>query len=126
MKSFVVALCIGIFMVLGCVFYMVKVEDISQNLIQLNNEIISNVEKEDYKEAEKSLKEASDYLEDKLIMLAATGNHTELDQIEIYMSQISEYIAEEHKGDALAHCKSLMIMFKHLPKNYRLKAENIL
>ena len=54
------------------------------------------------------------------------GNHTELDQMQIYISQISDYIAEEHKGDELAHCKSLMIMFYHLPKNYRLKAENIL
>lgn len=126
MKSFIVALCIGVFMISGCIFYMVRVEDISENLIELNRETITMIEKEDYKGAKKALKKVSDYLEDKLIMLAATGNHTELDQMQIYISQVSEYIAEEHKGDALAHCKSLMIMFKHLPKNYRLKAENIL
>lgn len=126
MRSFIVALCMGVLMVTGCVLYMIKVEDISENLIKLNNEIISMIEKEDYKEAEKALKKTSDYLEHKLIMLAATGNHTELDQMQIYISQVEEYIAEEHKGDALAYCKSLMIMFKHLPKNYRLKAENIL
>ncbi len=126
MKSFFTAITIGVLMVLGCVYYMVRVEDISANLIEQNKEIIEMLEKEDFGGAEKKLKKVSDYLEDKLIMLAATGNHSELDQMQIYISQASEYIDAKHKGDALAQCKALMIMFKHLPKNYRLKAENIL
>lgn len=126
MKSFIIAVSIGVVMITGCILYMVRVEKISENLIDLNKEIISSLEKEDYEGAKHALKGASDYLEKELIMLAATGNHTELDQMQIYISQISEYISEKHKGDALAQAKALMIMFKHLPKNYRLKPENIL
>lgn len=113
-------------MIGGCILYMVHVENISERLSQINDQMISYIEKEDYENAAKAHNEVSTLLEDNLIMLAATGNHAELDQMQIYLSQISEYISAKHKGDALAHCKSLMIMFKHLPKNYRLKAENIL
>ena len=126
MKSFIVALCIGVIMVGGCVLYMMEVEDISDELKNLNKKIIESVKTEEYREAEQRLKKLSEYFEGKIIMLAATGNHTELDQIQIYISQVDEYIKEEQKGDALAFCESLDIMFCHLPKNYRLRPENIL
>lgn len=126
MRSFIVALCIGIIMVGGCILYMMEVEDISDELKNLNEKVIDNIKVEQYFEAEENLKKLSGYFEGKLIMLAATGNHTELDQIQIYISQIDEYIKEEQKGDALAFCESLDIMLQHLPKNYRLRPENIL
>ena len=126
MKSFIVAILIGAVMITGCIFYMLRLEEISKTLVEMNEKMIDMVEKEDYKSAKKIYKRVSDYVEDKHIMLAATENHDELDQIEIYLSQVEEYIEEEHKGDALAHCESLAILFKHLPKDYRLKLENIL
>lgn len=126
MKSFIVAICIGTIMVVSCTLHINSVESISKQLIDKNSSMISFIEADDFENAKQAHKEVSAFLEDKHLILAATGNHTELDQMQIYLSQISEYIEAHHKGDALAGCKALMIMFKHLPKNYRIKAENIL
>ena len=125
-RSFIVALCIGILMVGGCVLYMVEVEDISQRLSDMNGKVTDCIENEDYESAASELSKLSKYFDEKIIMLAATGNHTELDQIQIYISQAYEYVEARHRGDALAICKSMNIMFEHLPKNYRLRPENIL
>ncbi len=126
MKSFIIAVLIGMFMITGCLLYMKEVEDVSDELKNLNKETIALLENEDYEGAKGAHRQVEKFFEEKIIMLAATGNHTELDQMQIYISQVFEYIEEEQKGDALAFCESLDIMFKHLPKNYRLKAENIL
>ena len=126
MKSFIVAVFIGVFMIVGCILYMKEVEDVSDKLKNLNEEVIVFLENDDFEGAKQAHGRVESFLEEKLIMLAATGNHEELDQMQIYLSQVCEYIEERQKGDALAFCESLDIMFKHLPKDYRLKAENIL
>ena len=126
MKSFIAAMLMGICLVFGCTIYMNEVEEVSDRLNMLNKEMIDFVKREDYENAKKTHKRVDKYLKDKTLMLAATGNHTELDQMQIYLSQVIEYIEAEQRGDALAFCKSLEIMFEHLPKNYRLRAENIL
>ena len=48
MKSFIVALCIGVIMVGGCVLYMMEVEDISDELKNLNKKVIESVKTEEY------------------------------------------------------------------------------
>ena len=126
MKSFITALCIGVFMITGCVLYMFRVEAISKKLVKLNDETVNMIEQDDYEQAQAALTKVFKYLESNTVMLAATGNHEELDQMQIFISQLFEYISEQHKGDALAHCKALKVMFEHLPKDYRIKAENIL
>ena len=59
-------------------------------------------------------------------MLAATGNHEEIDKIEITIAELKEYILQHSKADALAHTEALNVLFRHLPKNYKLRTENIL
>lgn len=113
-------------MVGGCTLYMMEVEDISDDLKNMNKNVIEHIKSEDYNRAETELIRMSEYFEGKTVLLAATGNHEEIDQIQIYISQIGEYIKEKQKGDALAFCKSLGILFCHLPKNYRVRPENIL
>ena len=126
MKSFITAVLIGVFMISGCILYTNEVEDIADSLKAENKKMIAFLENDDFEGAKRAHASVESHLKDKLIMLAAIGDHEEFDRMEIYLSQVCEYIEEEHKGDALATCEALDIMFSHMPKNYRLRAENIL
>lgn len=126
MKSFIIAILIAVSMITGSIIYTQNLEKISDELIKHNEQLTRLLEDENYKAALQTVSYMKEYVDDKKIMLAATGDHAEVDTLEIYLSEITEYIKGEHRSDALAHSKALRTLFEHLPKNYRIKAENIL
>lgn len=126
MRSFICAIIIGIILVTGSIAYTNHIEKISDELIECNNIIYSLVSEENYSEAEKIIEMLSLYIDNKTLMLAATGNHEEIDKIEITIAELKEYILQHSKADALAHTEALNVLFRHLPKNYKLRTENIL
>ena len=126
MKSFIVAILIAISMITGSIIYTESLENISSELLATNRQLTEFLENENYEEALNTVSFMKDYINDKKILLTATGDHAEVDRLEIYLSELTEYIKGEHLFDALAHSKALKTLFEHLPKNYRIKAENIL
>ena len=59
------------------------------------------------------------------VFFASTGNHQEIDNIEMSLAELKRYIEGHQKYDALAKSQVLDFLFHHLPKNSRLKTENI-
>ena len=68
----------------------------------------------------------ADYVDEKKLSLAIIMDHTDLDKIEMGIAELKGYIEGEIKTDALAKCNSLDVMIRHMPKNYKLKIENVL
>ena len=68
------------------------------------------------------------FAEERMIPLPPKPKFTkeEIDKIELYLDELSEFIGNTTRPDALARCKSLRTLFDNLPKNYRIRAENIL
>lgn len=125
MKSFITAIFIGTAMIFCCIVYMLQTEKLSEQLTEINSRMISYIENDDYENAANSHKALCNMLDKKRLFLSALENHSELDSIQIQLSQLSEYISARHKGDALAYCKALSITLEHIPKKYCIKAENI-
>lgn len=126
MRSFIFSIIIGILLVTGSIIYTNHMEKLSTELIECNDIIYSLIEEENYSEAEKMIESLSMYIENKTVILAATGNHEEIDKIEITIAQLRQFISQKSCADALAFSRALDVQLKHLPKNYRLRLENIL
>lgn len=126
MKSVVISLVIAVIIVGGSLLYTNHLEKVSEDFSAINENISRLLETEEYSSASSQIEHLISYLDRKRPMLAATGNHEELDKIEMNLSELAEYAKGEKQTDALSSCRVLGFLFEHLPKNYKLKLENIL
>ena len=126
MKGVIISLCIAAAIVAGSAAYTRHTRSVSEELGSINSAVMESLENGDYEGAAKKIDALNGYMEKKRTVLSATGNHEELDKIEINISEMSGYTEGRQKTDAIAHCMALDFLFKHLPKNYELKLGNIL
>lgn len=126
MKSVVISVIIAVVIVAGSLLYTNNLEKVSGELSEINENISELLEAEDYAGASAEIEHLMFYLDRERSILAATGNHEELDKIEMNLSELSEYAKGEKQTDALSSCRVLGFLFEHLPLNYKLKLENIL
>ena len=125
MKSFIIALFLGAFLLVSSKIYIAKLESASQKLLDINASISQSIENEDFSAAADSTKKLSDELSDFETFLAALGNHQEIDNIETSLAELESFIDGKQKYDALSKTNVLTFLFEHLPKNSKLKIENI-
>ncbi|MGN1202602.1 MAG: DUF4363 family protein [Eubacterium sp.] len=126
MKSFFIAISLAFVIIICSFFSLDHLEKISDNLTEVNNKIISALENDDFATANSSISDLYEYIEQYEPFFAATGNHEEIDNIEMNLAELKAYSAGCLKYDALAKSRSLAFLFGHLPKNSRIKIENIL
>ena len=126
MKSFITSLVIAAFIVAGSIAYGMHIDNVSSELVSINTRLIDTLEADDFEEAEEIVDEVKTYFDKKRAMLGATDNHEVLDKIEINIQELLSYVEGRQKADALSHCRVLGYLYEHLPKNYKLKFENIL
>lgn len=126
MKSFITSLVIAAFIVAGSIAYGMHIDKISSELVTINTRLTDALEAEDFERAGEIVDEVQSYFDKKRAMLGATDNHEVLDKIEINMQELFSYVEGRQKTDALSRCRVLGYLYDHLPKNYKLKFENIL
>lgn len=126
MKGVIISLCIAVVLVTGSIIYTNHIDNVSKELAQMNSRVAAALEDGDFGKARAETEKMEEYMEKKNTALAATGNHQELDNIEMNLSELSGYVDGGKQTDALARCNVLGFLFEHLPKNYKLKLENIL
>lgn len=126
MKGVWISLCIVVVMVVGSIVYTNHIDNVSYELGEMNDRIMEHLEDKDYDEAADEAQRLAEYLAEKRTVLDATGNHEELNKIEMNISEMLGYIDGEQRIDAISKCMVLDLMFSHLPRNYKLKMENIL
>ena len=126
MKSVVISIVIALAIVAGSVAYGNHMHKVSDTLISINDKLIEEIDGENYEQAENVLENAIMYIESNRTMLSAMDNHESIDKIELNIYELYEYIKGEEKTDALSKCRMLGVLYKHLPKDYELKLENIL
>ena len=122
MKSFMITLVLAAVMVVSGIFcssYIDRVAGRNQTIGEL-------IRRADFSAATEQAETLSDEIEKKKIILAITLDHTELDKIETNLAELLSYSQDQQAYDAAAKCQTLHFLFRHLPKNYQLKWENIL
>lgn len=126
MKSFAASLMLAAVIILASIGYTIYLDNVCEEMTILNERIEESVISEDFDKASDALDGLSEFMDSKKLALAATIDHTVIDNIERNMAELDAYISECQRYDAAAKCSVLKTLFKHLPKNYGLKLENIL
>lgn len=126
MKSVIISAVIAAVMVTFSTFYTSNLEKVSGELININKSVGESLKSENFEQASADIMKMKEYLDKKRSVLDATGNHQEMDNIEMNLFELLEYSKEEQKADALSKNRVLEFLFGHLPENYKLKWENIL
>lgn len=105
---------------------MNKLNDVAEDLSGINDEVREEIENRRYKSASQKIDELYGYLDDEERYFEAFSDHEELDKIRMTLSELEEYTDAGAGTEALAKTNVLEFLFEHLPKNYRLRLENIL
>ena len=124
-KSFVFSLCLAALLITGSIFYNLKLEKASSGLLLTLNKITQSLENENFTSAHKQTLLLEKNVKNLEIYFASLGNHQEIDNIEMTLAEMKSYIKDNQRHDALAKAQVLNFLFYHLPKNSRLKPENI-
>lgn len=126
MKSFIAAMIITLIMVGGSMFYTSHLSKLSQQLTEESSAAEQCLYGDDFEKATEHIDKIVECVDKKKLTLSATLDHSELDRIESTLSELRTYTACQNKTDALAKAGALKLYLEHLPKNYKLKIENIL
>lgn len=126
MRGVVISCVIAVMIVAGSLWYTHKIEKISEELAGINDKARQCLYVDDFDGAKVQIERLTECMEENRTMLAATGNHEDFDKIEMNISEALGYVTGYEKTDAISHCNVLGFLLEHLPKNYRLRLENIL
>ncbi len=126
MKSFVISCIISVLIVVGSIIHMEYIEDVSKTMCEYTHKIQLSIESDDFSSAEMMSEELSLLLEKKRCIISSTMDHSMLDSIEKNLAELCAYTNGRQKHDALSKCEVLDLDFRHIPKNFTLKLENIL
>ncbi len=126
MKSFMITLVLAAVMVVSGIFCSSYIGQVAGELSERNETVSELIQRADFSAATEQAEMLSEEIEKKKIILAITLDHTELDKIETNLAELLSYSQDQQAYDAAAKCQTLHFLFRHLPKNYQLKWENIL
>ncbi len=126
MRSFVISMIILAMIVAGSVFSIKYIEKITDNMVAKNERITEALKNRDFHSASEFAQELDEYIKEKRVILSMVMDHNSLTTIEVYVGELEQYVKDEVRHDALAKSAVLDRLFKELPKNYKLEAENIL
>lgn len=126
MRSFVISMIILAMIVAGSVLSIKYIEKITDNMVAKNERITEALKNRDFHSASEFAQELDEYIKEKRVILSMVMDHNSLTTIEVYVGELEQYVKDEVRHDALAKSAVLDRLFKELPKNYKLEAENIL
>ena len=126
MRSFIIALGIAVATGGGTTFFTHRIEVVSKKVLEDNKQVVEAVLKDDFERAKKLAHHMAEYVDSKKMTMSLIMDHGDLDKIEQGIAELEGYIEGEVKNDSIAKCKFLDVLIRHLPRNYKLKIENIL
>lgn len=126
MKSFIISIVLAFLIIVGGIFHENYLENFSDDLIALNQEIQSLVSEKNFTEAEEKENSLINFWNKNKTVIASTLNHENIDNIETNIAELFAYTKAEKIYETLAKCETLNVLFKHLSDSYTFKAENVL
>lgn len=126
MRSTICAVIILVFIVAGGILSTKALENFSSELYTLTNNVYTFSLMGDYEEAEKNLDKVDSLIEEKKVLIGSMIDHVEFEKIELNFQKLRVYVKERIPMQIKTYCRILDYQIELLPKDYKLKAENIL
>ena len=126
MKSVIITLIIGAAMIGGSIFYSSYLDRESKELSHITSDIKTCVLNDDFNKAQEKISELKKSVEHLEKIFLATGDHIEIDNIKIHLSELKSYAQHRMKSDAIGKIYVLDFLFDHLPRNSQIRIGYIL
>jgi len=125
MKSILI-IAIALSLILGAGYFtMSEVSRTAHILISHSDQMKSSIENGNWEQAQDNFKEFSIFWHNAESMWTILLNHNEIDNIDISLAKIEQYIKARETGLALGEMAILKLLIKHIPEKEKLTLENI-
>ena len=125
MRNVVLVLLISVIMIITISFSISYLNKVSQDLGKLSDEIEQDIVDDNWDNAYKSFLEFTNKWEDYSKKIKLFANHQEIDNIEMEISKLRQYIKERTKDKSLASIHVLKFLLNHISELEKVKIQNI-
>lgn len=125
MKNVIISLLISVIMIITMSFSIKYLNKVSQDLGILNDEIEQNITDDNWDKAYKTSLQLTDKWKSYSKIIKLFLNHQEIDNIEIELWKLPQYIKEETKDESLASVHVLKFLLDHIAELEKIKLQNI-
>lgn len=125
MKNVILSIAIFLIMVITMSFSISYLHKISLELENLNNEVEQYIANEKWDMAYKTYTQFKDEWEHHTKIIKLFVNHQEIDNIEMELCKLSEYVKEKTKDEALASISTLDFLLSHVSDLEKINLQNI-
>ncbi len=125
MKNVVISLIISAIMIVAMSFSIKYLNKASQKLGKLNTDIEQQITDDNWDRAYKTSLEFTDKWNDYSKKIKLFSNHQEIDNIEMELRKLPQYIKEMTKDEALASVHVLKFLLDHIAELEKIKIHNI-
>lgn len=125
MKNLVVTLIVSVTMIVTISFSIKYLNNVSQELVSLNEEINQNITDGNWDKAYENTVELTEKWEAYSKKIKIFINHQEIDSIEIELQKLPQYIKEQTKDESLASTQILSFLLEHIAELEKIKIENV-
>lgn len=122
----IISAILMITVICGSMWYTSRLTEVSQSLCELNYAIQTDLSSGDTESAVMKINEMNKFLNAHEQVLEIMGNHEEIDNIRMSLTELYRYTKGGLRTDAMTKSEVLGFLCEHLPDNYKLKLENIL
>lgn len=125
MKNIVISLIISVTMIITMSSSIKYLNKVSQELGSHNDEIEKHIMDGNWDQAYKTTIELTNKWKDYSKKIKLFSNHQEIDNIEMELRKLPQYIKEETKDESLASAYVLKFLLYHIADLEKIKLENI-
>lgn len=125
MKNVVISLIISVIMIIAMSFSIKYLNKVSQDLGRINDEIEQYIADDNWDEAYKASIDFTEKWTDYSKKIKLYLNHQEIDNIEMELRKLPEYIKEMTKDESLASVHVLKFLVDHISELEKIKMQNI-
>lgn len=125
MKNIVISLIISVIMIISMSFSIKYLNNVSQDLVRLNDEIEKSITNGNWDRAYNTTIELTEKWKDYSKKIKLFSNHDEIDNIEMELQKLPQYIKEKTKDESLASTYVLKFLLNHIADLEKVNIENI-
>lgn len=125
MRNVVLVLLISVIMIIAISFSIRYLNEVSQDLGKLSGEIERDIIDDDWDKAYNASLEFTNKWEDYSRKIKLFANHQEIDNIEITISKLPQYIKERTKDESLACINVLKFLLNHISELEKVTIQNV-
>lgn len=125
MRNVVLVLLISVIMIVTISFSIRYLNKVSQDLGKLSDEIEQDIIDDNWDKAYKASLEFTNKWEDYSKKIKLFANHHEIDNIEMEISKLPQYIKSRTKYESLASVHVLKFLLDHISELEQVKIQNI-